>query len=463
MEQTNKKISSSMVILSFLVLEVLAFVGFSLGTSFPLYAIVGVATFCLILFLTNVQFKKEGLTSFAMFLIPLFVFGLVCVISGFSAYFDMTTNILVPVSFLAYAGIGYFANQFKDFKLKNAFLVIYSALALLTLISYCYNMIQFIPFYTLLYKNSYIVYDGLPSAVPIGRMAYMLVGFSFKEVLVEHFTIFPSLLVTSAVALFFINPKKDTKIFTLYAGFAVLGAIVLITMPTIMTVISSFVIACLSLFVVLYLKGKINRDIIKVGGIGIGALLVILFIVAFLNANGYLPFIASNPLLDKVFNSNRLATPFNFVLSNVLNVFGFFGNHFGYFYEHGYSGQIGLSNSWLFDNFIFGGILGWILFIVALVFGVKSVIKFINNDSEHKMEKSLLVAFLLAFGFYTIFCYESQPYVNYTNFTPYYMSGPFLICLFLLGYTFKTPELEVEQVKELENDNAEITIGEESI
>ena len=461
MDQT-KKTSSSIIILSFLVLEVLAFVGFSLGSSFPLYAIVGIATFCLILFLTNVQLKKEGLTSFATFLIPLFIFGLLCVVSGFSGYFDMTTNIFIPISFLAFSGIGYFATQFKEFKLKNALLVIYSSIALLTLISYFYNMIQFVPFYTIIYRNSYIVYDGLPSSVAIGKMAYMLVGFSFKEVLVEHFAIFPSLLLTAGACLFFINPKKSPKIFALYTSFAVFGAIVLITMPTIMTLISTFMIACATLVLVLYLKGEISKKIIKYGAIGVGALLAVLFLVAFLNANGYLPFVASNPLLNKIFNSNRLAIPFNFILSHVLNVFGFFGNHFGYFYEHGVQGHIGLSNSWLFDNFVYAGILGWVLFLVAVFFAGKSIVKFINSDEENKMEKALLVAFVLGFGLYAIFSYESQPYVNYSNFTPYYMSGPFLICLFLIGYTFKSKEITVTQKEESAEVN-EYTIGEENI
>ena len=457
---TAKKANTAITVLSLLIIEVLAFVGFSLGNSFVFYGVLGAASFILVLFLTSVQFKNEWLTSLATFLIPLFIFGLLTIVSGFSGYFDLTTNLFVPISFICFAGLGYCLNQFKEFKLKHAFLAIYGSLSLLTLISLIYNMVQFVPFYTIIYRNSYLIYDGMPTNAPIGETAYLLMGFSFVAVSVEFFSLFPTLLATSTIALFFLKPKKDKILFAIYAVFASIGICTLVVMPTIMTLISTVGIGFISLIIIMHSKKLLDNKFIKILGIAFLSIFAALFLFALFNANMTFSFIESNPLLDKVFNSNRLALGYNFILGNVFKQEYLLGYHFEGFKEHGTT-LYGFSNCWFFDNFIYSGVFGFIAFIVAIYFGAKSVIKYINKAGHQNYEKALILGFVLSFFVFIFITYDPQPYINYENYIPYYMNGPFLLVIFLVGYTLNNKEKVEEAVKE--NIPSEESVSIESI
>lgn len=456
MEKT-KKTPTSIIVLSFLILEVLAFVGFSLGNSFIIYGLVGIVTLFLILFFTNIQFKKEGKTTLLQFAIPLIIFAALTILSGFGRYFDLLTNFFVPLSFVAFAGVGYFATQYKEFKLKYAFFAIYGSIALLTFISYIYTMIQFVPFYTIIYRNSYIFFDGAPSRAPIGEIAYFLMGFSFMEVSVDFFSLFPSVLATSIVALFFINPRKEKKTFLIYVLFAAIGWIPLITMPTKMTILSTAFLAIVLAIVILGFKGIIKSKAIKYITYSFVGVVSVVFLFTLLNANLNLGFVQNNPLLNKIFNANGLATSFNFVLGNIFKGTNFLGFNFVQFIEHGYDGFYGLSNSWFFDNFIYSGVIGFILFIAVIYFGIKAIKKFFIEHDEPQVNKVLLVSFILGFLTFTLIAYDAQPYINYMNYIPYYMTGPFLICIFLMGYVFRENNKNDEVVNENTTDT--ISIG----
>jgi hypothetical protein len=56
---------------------------------------------------------------------------------------------------------------------------------------------------------------------------------------------------------------------------------------------------------------------------------------------------------------------------------------------------------------------------------------------------------------YSILNYDSQPYINYSNYIPFYMSGPFLISVFLISLTFKDAygTKVSEPVEEVKEDN----------
>lgn len=456
--EERKTSSSNATIISFLICEILAFVGFSLGNSFLLFGLLGVATFALILIFMGKEIKTKGISNYALFLLPLIIFGCLVAISPFSDNFDMITKLLVPSSFVAFSGIGYCSSQFKDFKISTAFIVIYGSIALLTLISYFYTMIQYVPFYTLIYKNSYIYFDGAPAIAPIGKTAYFLMGLNFMEVSVDYFSLFPSLLATSVIALFFINPKKEKKIFSIYSVFAGLGLICLITMPTKFTLLTDalliLIVACILIF------GKFNKKVglLKYLLYGFLTVMVLAFIVLVLNAQKDIAFlsplqniIASNPLLNRLYNANGLVARYNEVLDGMFSGAKLFGYNPYVFIEHGLSANV--SNSWLFDTIMFSGLFGFIAFIVFVVFVILTFIKYFKKSNEQLVYKSLLVAFVSMFFAYSILNYDSQPYINYSNYIPFYMSGPFLISVFLIGLTFKdaygTKVSEpVEEVKE---------------
>lgn len=466
MDQSKSKKGAGVTIALFL-METLAFVSFSLGNSYYLYALIGTLVLLGVIGFSDIKFSKKGYTTVLSFAIPLVIFGVLNFTSGFSRYFDSITNIFVPVGLAAFAALGYVSNELNGFTLKKAFLFIYGALAILTFINLFYNMIQFVPFYTITFANRYLYYDGLPSPLPIGQIAYFLLGFNFMEVTVEFFALFPSLLSTAVIALFFIDRKKDKKLFVIYAVFAAIGILSLVIMPTKLTLISTFLIAIAIILVLLFAKNKINIKIFKNVAIVGAALFLVLFVFTYLNANMNFSFVANNPLLNKIFNANALAVKYNAILKDMFSSGKFLGYNFEEFFDLGV--DIGVSNSWIFDNFIFSGVLGAIAFIAALIFGGRSIYLYCKNSKESTVYKALLVAFVVTFVIYSGTVYDSQPYVYYMNFIPYYMCGPFLVVIFLIGHTTNIKKEEIVVAEEVptsevikHNDYTEIQIGGEN-
>lgn len=213
--------TSYAVVVGFLCLEVLAFISFYLGHSFILYGSLSIVLAILLGLVTYRQINKDGIASFAFFLFPLFVFGLLTCLSNFSygsiGAPGVAETVFVPIGMIFISLSGFLSAYTKGFKIRLAMIVIYSALALFVFINLLITMIYYVPFYTLIYRNSYIFYDGKPSALPIGAMAYMLFGFQVKQVTLEYWTLFPSLLLTAVIPLFFLDRKAYKREFIIYA------------------------------------------------------------------------------------------------------------------------------------------------------------------------------------------------------------------------------------------------------
>lgn len=450
MEKTNQS-NSFAIIGTFLIFELLAFAGFSLANSVLLYGIVGFAILLLLILGTKIEFKSKGFSSFLYFVIPLFIYGVLLFVSNFSLLFDLTDNIFVPVALIAFSGIGALSREQSDFKLSNALLVIYGSLAALVLISYFWTMVQFRPFYTIEFKSHYIYYDGERSPVPIGSIAYFLIGFSLKEVSIEYFSFFTSILSTSVIALFFIKPKEDKKSFILYAIYALIGIIPLITMPTKVTLLFDFIVAIIIALIIVLVKclPKMLKYVPYViyGVIGFGTLC---FLVLLMNAQGEIGFIKANPLFNKLFIGNRFAAGYNDVLSGYFNnldlLFEATNKPVKLFGFHPiYLNNVMCSNSILVDNFMMSGLFGTIMFVLVFVVGFISLNKFLRSENVELLHKVMFAGFIIVFTFLGVFNYDMTPFVYYTNYIPIYMSGPFLIVIFMFGYTFKINDKKAKE------------------
>ena len=210
-------------VFGFLGLEILCFVSFYLGHSFILYSCFFAALVLLFLAIFFKELKFEGFSSFAFFLFPLFIFGLLTALSTYTSHsvgkIGVAEGAFIPIGLSFAALAGYLLSNIQNFKIKNVLLVIYASLGAFVLINLLITMIYFVPFYTIIYRNSYIFYDGKPSSVPIGRMAYMLFGLSISEVSIEYFTLFPSVLLTSVIPLFFLNYQRIERMDILHPNF----------------------------------------------------------------------------------------------------------------------------------------------------------------------------------------------------------------------------------------------------
>lgn len=470
-DKSNKRkidFSAFANVVVFFTLEVLAFIAFSLGSSYILFSVL---TFVLLVFLILVTFrqiKTDGLASFGFFLFPIFVFGVLSALSVFTKdpMFSLGGNaFFIPIGMTCFAACGYLVASLKSFSISKALLVIYSALAILTLINLIATMVEFTPFYTLIYRNKFIYYDGDISDVPISEMAFALLGFSISEVSVEYFSLFPSLLLTAFIPLFFLKFKQNKTVFMLYLGYSVLGLFSLLTTVSKTTLVSDVLVFVIVLLVLLFSKLNWKGKVLKIVSIVFGSLFLLGLVVLFLNAqegaSGIFAtlqnFISGNQILNKLFNVNRFADSYNKILNALLttNSTGDFVYLFGFYPTY----NVPVSNSWLFDNLMTSGIFGFLFFAVFLVLGVRHMLIYYRNSDDNIKDKAMIVAFIFCFFFYGIINFDMTPLIFSKTLSPIYLSGPFLVTLFLFSYTaFKTINVVpvVETIQPLIEENKAI-------
>ena len=455
-------------VIGFLCLEVLAFIGFNLGHSFLLFAILSFVLAGLLVLVTFRQIKKDGITTYLFFLFPLVIFGILTALNGFNYYsigaIGTAQSIFVPIGMLGIGLSGFLSSYLKQFKIKYALLVTYVALGIFVLINLFITMIYYVPFYTIKYANYYIFYNGRPSAVPIGSMAYMLYGFQLKEVSLTYWSLYPSILLTAVIPLFFIKFKENKKEFLIYAGLAFLAFIALLFTISKVTLISDLILVLGIALIVVGAKFKGSRSILNVMMITLGVIILLVLLIVFVNAQtswgftgGLRNAISGNALLNRLFNTNRYAKPIDTIFQDLFTTFKLFGCPVGgsfLDYPNGVP-QI-LSNMWLFDNLMSSGLFGAFFFLAGLVIGIRRLFKYLNKGTDEDYIKYLIAGLVLGFLVISMLLYDNYPLINSDRMAPFYTSAPLMLCIFYLGYTFnhtlqlseKPQEAVVEEVKE---------------
>ncbi len=456
----RKKIDFSTygLVVGFLCLEILAFVSFYLGHSFLLYGILSIVLAGLLLLVTFRQIKKDGITSFLFFLFPIFVFALLTALSGFGTKsigaISVVETVFVPIGLTLFGLSGFLSAYIEKFKIKLALLIIYSALGLFVFINLLITMIYYVPFYTLIYKNSYIVYNGQPSALPIGSMAYMLFGFQVKEVSVNYWSLFPSIGMTTIIPLFFIKFKENKRDFLIYCAISFVCFLSLLFTISTYSLISDLVLILGIAIIVIAAKIHKARPVLDGMMIAIGIIFGLLVIVMFINAqtnwgfvSGFRNMIAKTSLLNRLFNTNRFASSINVVFQDMFTQMKFFGvpvGGYGYQYDNGVAQE--LCNMWIFDNAMTSGVFGSLFFIAAIVLGVIKLFKYLKYSEEEGLVKFTIAGYVLGFFVISLFLQDTRPLVNSSLLSPFYTSAPLLISLFLLGYVYnKTLSLNIKK------------------
>ena len=473
--QSKKKfdLTSYGVVVGFLSIEVLAFLSFNLGQSFILYGVLSLVLAALLLLVTFRQIKKDGISSFAFFIFPVLVFGILTALSKFNSqsvgHIGLAETIFVPIALSCIGLAGYLTSTISKFKVRYMMLVIYGALALFVFINLVITMIYYVPFYTLLYKNSYIVYDGKPSVLPIGSMAYMLFGFTVQEVTIEYFSLFPSILLTAVIPLFFIKFKENKRDFLLFLGFAILAFITLVFTISKITLLTDIVLVLGIAIIVVAGKIKKSRSVINGLFIGFGIAFLIVLMILFLNAQTSWSFLSSlqgalnqGNLISRLFTTNRFSSKIINVFQDLFTSFKLFGwptGYYAYQYPNGVAQDV--SNIWLFDNIVSSGLFGAIFFMVALVIGVRRMFKYFTNSEDEDADKFAIAGYVLGTLVISLLLFDVTPLVNSDAMFPFFTSGPVLIILFLLGYVFNKSN-KIEEVETPEKEEKEIKIMEEN-
>lgn len=444
MQEGIKKNNTStyVTVLTFLTLEILAFVSFSLFNSFITYSILGLILVVLFVLTLFKRRNNDLIFSSLFYIFPLVIYGLLTSISNFMVgnVISLTTRIFIPLGFLAFASLGALLSSIKEFKLSTLFLVIYGALAILVVINLFITMIQFSPFYTMLHPNGYIYYDGKKSTNQLGSLAYSIIGFKIELTSVNYFSFFPSLLFSSAIALFFINPKKDKTKFLLYCLFTFIALLSLIFVPNKFTLVSLFITVFCGLVILLFFKFKPSEKVIRNCLIVIFILFFIFLLLFFINSqggsNGLTSFIANNALLNRVFNTNRFSTRYKKILNGLFTSEKIFGFPLGYYSVHSTDAAI-FTNNFFIDNLMTSGVFGEIFFLVSLFFGLYGLYKFVRYGEEKKINKALLTMFIFTFFIYCIINYDCDPIeFSSSTYMPVFTNSQFLIVICLLGYCY---------------------------
>lgn len=470
-EQTLQKkkfnFASYGAVVAFLCLEILAFISFNLGHSFVLYGSLSLALGLILLLVTFRQIKMDGISSFAFFLFPILIYGVLTALSTFSryslGYLSTAEVVFIPIALTFISLAGYLTSFIERFKIRNALIVIYGALAIFVAINLLVTMIYYKPFYTLIYQNSYTFYAGRPSVAPIGTMAYMLYGFSFVEVSVDYWSFFPSILLTAVIPLFFMKYKDNKKEFILYIIFTVIAFLSLLFTITKFTLLCDLVLILGIVSIILcgkFMKVRKVIDWLVIIVLGLALIvIVLLFIMTNGWGNGLKNILSKSVLLNKIFISNRFATNFSTIMKDMFSSWKIFGCYIGdqsYNYPN-FESQI-VSNSWLFDNIMSSGIFGAIFFLLAIVIGIRRMFKYYQNSDDSLANKLSIFGFVLATLVIGVINYDVTPLINSDSLSPFYTSSPLLISLFLISYCFaKSNKLgEKKEATKKEDDTYEI-------
>ena len=443
--------------ISFLAMEIFALLAFSFGGNFVVYGSISLALLVLLIIFNFYEIKVEGLSSIALFMLPLFLFALLACLGTYlraHAYrgdYNTAQLVFVPLGLLPIAFSGYMLSIDKTFKISTFLLVIYSALGVLCLINLVVNLVNFGFFYTITYKGYHMYYGGVMSEITVDQMAYTLEGLKFIEVKMAHYVLYPALLLTSASALLFISPKENKKLFIAYAVLAGIAVLSLLLIPSLLGLFAALVngvILLLIFFVKKYPQIRKVMKIILIVGLILAAFLLLIIILNNQSSIGFVHNLTSgNSFLNRLFNSNRLINRYNPLVEDIFTEDKFFGyavNNMVDAYE------VHASGSFLFDFFMMSGVVGVLAFIFSLFIGFRGFKSYFKTENDTFYVKVGLIAFVSVFFIYSALFNDVEYAIFYDLYQPIFMTGPFMIALFIFTYVLskgkENKEVPVEEV-----------------
>lgn len=448
------------IVATFFALEVFAFIAFSFGSSFVLFGVLSFVLLIGLVFFSIKEINVDGISNIAALIFPLIMFALMTTLGSYvraHVYlkdYTLAENIFIPIGILSVALCGYLLSLNDTFKIKTFLIIVLSASGILVLINLLINLINFGPFYSVIYKNYYMYYAGKRSSMPIDKMAYTLEGFKFIEVKMSHYALYPALLLCSSFMLFKTNPKKEKRTFILYCAYTFVALLALILVPSIYSLFIVVAVLLIDGITILYQKVEAVRKPLTYAMYVIIALGVLLFLVMLINnqswASGVQNIIANNSLLNKLLNTNGIIKPFNSMLINVLG--GNFLGFYGYQISEVVIEEAHLSGSFFFDTFMTSGVIGVITLSFFLIYGLRCFKNYFLYSEEENKVKHVLLGFILILYAYSFFFYEGEYGIYYTVMKPFYMTGPFMISLFIFVYVASKGKIDKKKVKEMEKN-----------
>ncbi|MCR4879627.1 MAG: hypothetical protein K5906_01555 [Bacilli bacterium] len=411
--------------------------------------VLALLTLAISIFLSYKSFKDVHIYVLGIVLIPLLAYGVIASLGHYSeAIYSVSTRVFLVINIVLFLMAGYFSRFIKGFSFKWIFIGIFLSLSIISLINLISTSINFGPFYGLRIPYYYSYYQGVEANETVSASAYALCGYSIKLVPIEYYLVYPMLLISS-LFFYILDKKKDKLTLISVICFIVIGLISLI-----------FVISKISLiFIVLYLffivlvgllltfKKLYNKGV-KIALISLVGLAILFFIIFFINSQysftSFRSFIASNRLLNYLFNTNRYAENARVILNQAFSGNKLIG--FPSYFDYQYLYLVHPSNDIIINQFMYGGVFAFIFFIVLVVLFIYTFINIKKLNLEDKTYKYFPMLFVASYFVISLIADQNtHDMFDYNLSFATYLSPFFLISLFIFGHYYALANEEVKE------------------
>lgn len=449
-------------IISFLILEVLALVSFTFANINDVFYLITTAlSICAFVFAFFTNSNRKDFYKLLPIVGALFVISGIAAFGPFSKSFSTLSNIATFFALPSFFSLGFFARRIEGLKSEHVLLAIGFGLAAITLIGTIITLVQYGPFYKMIYRAKPIYfYEGVTYNVT-QEMGWLM-GFRITEVSVEYGGMFAILCAAFLPALLFIKAKENKLLFISSAVVGGIGLISLAIVPNWKALIF-LAIASIFSFVYKFLKEKkIVTKVLFIGLISVVGLGVLFYLLTIVNAaagfkfTGFLNRLACDNFIMRP-ATNTLAGEFSKDLDGSLfNLFGFNLNSIGGIVNK--LNVIAEEPTLIFAYEIIKevGLIGTLVVLGFLAAMFIFEVRYVKESNDSDSLKNIVVVFLLAFILYATFGFNihSQPH-DLLIYQAFLRSVPFMIVLFFLGFTYFVPKEEVksEQPKVVQEAN----------
>jgi hypothetical protein len=460
MEQTNKT-SSYGKIVSFLIVLLLGLTAFdfggSTGTNYLEVIVFAVAMLSLVYF--EVKLDKAERKNLFFWLIPFLVFSVFGSLSIFWIAYSTNsiyTSIVSLLGIVGFMGLGLLLKKHYEINLRIILGFILGGLALIVLSSLICTLVEYGPFYVILYANQEYFYDG--SAFLVSSETGWLSGFSFVSVTLGYAGIYAFILASSLSGLLFLNPRSQKVPFYLVLGTGFIGLLFLVLLPyktALLFLIPVYAFALLIRFFKIPAKTPLWEKITSLIALGIVVVLVLFMIVVAVRGTDIY---SSSPFLSKIFDNSRLTNPINQIINATLKNYDSFSLLDSLFGMNPYQTTLqgityysvsywnGVAAAWPlidlktfeFSALMEGGLVAFFGFCVFMVFVVTSFRSFLHQETKQSGLRAVMAFLVLAYFLYQSFLSSSFPFIRepYSYVSPFRSNSLFLIIVFLIGYSY---------------------------
>lgn len=434
-KNTLKKTCSILLTVIFFILSFLT--GFNNLVTF----ILGILTLAIIIMQSYKSIKGSIFYTLVIILIPVTAYGIIMSLSFFaSGTYSISTRIFLPFNILLFLIAGFFSQYIKNFDFKWIFRGIFLGLSIICLINVITTSIYYGPFYGLRIPYDYSYYDGTISRTSVSASAYAMVGFSLKEVPIEYYLIYPMLLLTS-IFFYLLGDRKDKYNIISTVCFILIS---LISLFFVISKISAMFVLIYLIFILLItlllVYKKLYSKSFKITLYVVFSLSILFAVIFLINSQyglvGFRNIIASNRLLNYVFNTNRYSENARVVLNGVFSMEKLIGFPV-YFDFSDYALICAPTNNIIINQFMYGGLFGFIFFSALIAIYVYVFNKTKQLPIKDKIYKYFPLLFTMSYFAITLVCDQNSfDMVDYNLVMANYLSPFFYISLFTLGHYY---------------------------